>query len=1177
MRKNNLLLSLLALLFAVFMTACDNGSANNAKAPADSGNGGDAGGVVTPTLSFSYEYISTKEVQFTAAVENGDHNAYIYTWDYGDGEIGQNDGLTPKHTYNVTNRSYGVTLTAVPIDPENTPAIANASGIVTISETGVIIQAFRYSALSGMDYEFQAIATTTDGSSVVYTWDFGDGTIITDTPQNAMTHRYTKYNTEYTVKVSAKKANAGGNAAQPVDFPDVKIKTPGVTAQLTIEDDINTKTFKRMSVNIYDVTGALIHGYSDATGDVNTLDNVTYNWDFGDNTPVVPSSDRYVEHTYATNSAAYPVTVTITSDSFTNSINAKGTANVEVTYALTGLTATLGGRYGTELTVVASGNGGNTYAGQNTIWYTVTYPDGNKEDMQITHNDSGVGTHTFTRDLGKYLKTYNITVEAKEGSSIGRVLATKTATVQKPSFRYVLNGPNNGESYFNKSFNLSVAEGSFELKNAYYDWSFDGTNKRTTVPNISYTYAGPGNKTVNVTIGSDLLSGSEISPIELVKTFTINANVTINSLNCPNNGASTNFLRYNCRVNATGTAGTTLTYKWYKDGQAVAGCAGPYCEHTFTTYNERHTVKVDVGIQGSNSAALSKTAPITTPNAEVTISGPTEGIHGQDNTYTATTKVSLDGSSKNITLSNARYNFKLVENTNSSGEQASNTWTKAFSPDDKEYVNKVVVRTAYVEVTADNLNGKITSTNRVATSIRKPDATLQNFNQPVINCTPKNNINTIKQTCKMTLSVKTGQPVTGNFNEFTAKFVYGNKSVTATFPEGKITEGASKVSNPVDFTFDWPSAGEITTGSTPSQTYNITGNIYKTSAAGKTLAARGANISINLNMDYTLFPLVESSWYRTFGGSGYSFGTWSCGHNETTSSQVSNPKCGSGNSVSGQTLNLGHLVNTNGTLKQTLDFEWHMRINSLGTSLSDTVIKKFTVQQGQKPTDANLRFNIAKTLNDRGIKYTGSVYGQSNVFYLKISSSNANILAKPIKVWYNGTNKTGQANRLRKITPMIQNPAFSRCTMSYIQGGDGYTPRTVAFHLTEARVSFDRADKNTGIYAEVIPTGTYKPFFRFTSAAKDAYNWSSDVTNETSNTRIEKDSNNLNEWVIVDNSYGPASRIVLPKKVDVGSKGLHDGRSTMKIVFKDMLQGAGGADIIYHPTFTCEKSVGSLK
>lgn len=1153
MRRHNLLLSLLALLFAVFMTACDNGTTNNAKAPI--GDGGDqGGGAITPTLSISYEIdkVNYKKVYFTGRLENANEEDYNFTWSFGDDEVSPDSPLVIDHTY-LIDKGYGVTLAATPKDPEKTPAIANAITTVTISQSGIHIQTLRYSALSGMEYEFQAIATTTDGSPVRYTWDFGDGTVVEDTLQNAMTHRYTKYNTEYTVKVSAKKENAGNTGS--VEFPEVKVRTPGITAQMTVENDPDNKALKRMSVNFYDETGALIHGSSDGTGEVTGLDNVTYKWDFDNDTNIDKTTNvRYTEHTYSASSGVYTIKMTATSDTYTGTVEATGEANVELTYALPTLNARFTDAYGLQLQVDVSGNGGAAFNG-GSAWYEVVFPDGVSQGETVTHNTDGTVSKTFTRTLPAYYSNYNITVNVRESEHATKVLATRSVTIERPSFRYTLEGPNNGDSYFNKSFSVTPERDSFTLKDATFDWNFGEGSSVRAGANANYTYSGSGEKTVTVTIGSELLRNSGISVAVPTKTFTINADITINRIECPNHGADRNFLQYDCRVYLTSSNNLPLYYKWYKGGQLVPNCEGPYCEHTFDVYNKGYTVKVEVGPQGISSQPKSITSNITTPNVTAVLDGPRSTIHAQSNRYTVTTKVRHNGAEKTITLNNPTYAFKLRENSNGQTGNSS-TWDVAFEPDPRDYQGDTVTRTVYVNVTAQNLAQKVTS-NDIATSVRKQSATLESFNTPVITCSPASSINQIRQKCKMTMTAKNNVgTVTGNFDEYTAKFTYKNTSQTLKFNSLPITSGAKGTTNEFTIDFNWPSSGEYTTGSTPTTSYVVGGEVYKTNDANKKSPAQQVNINIRLDVDYALYPLVDRNYPLTRGGSGYKFGTWSCGHNEVRGENnigSGGAKCASNNSVTRQTLKLGVFGNGN-TLKETLTFKWKMKVSNISgfANKGDITIHEFTVNKGQTIGDNNLSFNIAKKLNDNNVKFTGSVFGNGNLFYLEISSGNPDTLAKPVKVWYNGSNKTG--NRLRKISPMMETDGYNKCSIKYVQGGNGFPSINVTFHVTEAKLLFSYADKNGGIKS-LLPDGNNKPFFRFYNKACGSNTVCNETNNDLKDTRNEDATDTeYTGWYFRDGSYGTADKKVLSNKVNL-SDSFSSGSSTMKVVFKDMLTG----------------------
>lgn len=1151
MKKHSLLLSLLAMLFAVFMTACNSGTTNDAKQQA---GGGDEGAIVTPTLSFSYEYLEDyKHVKFTGSLENANAEDYTFIWDFGDKTVPVSDGLVKDYVYTVDG-VYAVTLTASPKDPDNTPAIPVATGFVTISKTGIIVQAFRYSALSGMVYDFQAIATTTDGSPVLYTWDFGDGTVVENTQQNVMTHRFTKYNTEYTVKVTVKKADAGN--ADSVAFPEVKIKTPGLTAQMTVENDSTNPALKRMSVNFYDETGALVHGYSDGTGAVNGLDNVSYTWDFkNDGKAVETTNVGNVEYIYAEGTGTYTVKMTATSDTFTGKVETTGEANVELTYSIPTLNARLVDMYGLQLQVDVTGNGGLGFSNKE-AWYEVVYPDGISQSVQVTHNADGTVSQTITRTLPSYYSNYNITINVKERELDSRILATRSITIERPSFRYVLDGPNDGGSYFTKTFSVTPAKGSFTLKNATFDWNFgEGNNPvRTTAGSASYTYQSAGEKTVTVTIDSELLRTSEISVAQPTTTFTINADITIDRILCPNAGAGQNFLQYNCRVYLTSSNNLPLYYNWYKDGKPVDGCAGPYCEHTFYKYNEGHTIKVEVGAQDLSGTPKSISADITTPNVTAVLEGPTSTIHGQNIRYSVSTKVVYEGAEKAITLDNPTYTFRIGENTSQSG--SSNTWDTKFEPQGSEYGNgNTVSRTVYADVvTASNLASKVTS-NSITTSVRKQDATLDSFEQPVVVCRAANDINKVRQICKMTMQAKSNiETVAGNFDQYSARFTYNNTSRTLKFKSQGLTGGAVGTTDEFTIDFNWPNYGDYTTGSNPSQSYVVGGEVYKTDDSAKKTPAQQANINITLDVDYALYPQVDSYIVISRGGSGYKFGTWSCGHNEYRgqNSVTGKPQCESNNSKTGQTLKLGLFANSDGTLKETLKFRWKLRASHFSDK-GDILIREFTVDKGQTISDENLSFNLAKVLNDNGLRYTGSAYSNKHLFFLEILSDDANVLAKPLTIWYDGSGKSGY--RLQKITPMLRTNGYNKCTVSVMAGSTIFGDAGATFYLSEGKILFDDMDANSGIKA-LLPDGNNKPWFRFSSIAYAANGTDSDwQTFNVTDTRTEDSSNSGDNrgWFFRDNTWSSGSRTVIGQ-VDLYS-GLTSAKSYIQIVFKDMLTG----------------------
>lgn len=1168
MRKHNLLLSLLSLFIAVFMTACGSSTTNDAKLPSDgTGGGGDQGGVNTPSLYFTYEVnTDTRTVNFTGNIANANEEDYEFVWDYGDGNVAP-DGLTTSHVYTAYG-SYGVTLTANPKDPENTPALPNATTIVTLSESGLVANSFRYSAVTGMRYEFQASATATDGSDVLYTWDFGDGTIVDNTTVNTYVHEFGKYNTTFTVQVYAYHAVTG----RELKFPSAEITTPGITAELVIDSVPGSGLEKTISVNFYDVTGALIHG-SQGAGEVTGLSNVNYTWTFSDNTPAFTGQDRVISHTFpSTGEKEYTVSVVATSDTFNGTVSASGTTSTTLTYGITSLTAQFSDTYALQLTVDASGDGGGDF-GNGEAKYVFTFPGDVTVEKTVSHS-GGVGSVQVVQDLPTYYGSYKVglVVKSSDGET---VLGEKELIVERPTFNYVLNGPNNGTTYFAKTFSVTPAQGSKVLKEAYFDYNFGEGSSRSNDGTASFTFSGPGTKTVNVSINSPLLTGTGITVPSLSTSFTINADVTINSLQCTNDGTAQDFLQYTCRVGATGTSGTTLQYTWYADGAVDTTQTGTSFTKKFGKYNEDHTVKVEVSVLGSSAAPKSQTFGIKTPNVQVSLTGATSANYGEYIQYTATTKVVDGNSSKVITLTNPTYAFKIIGYADGGETINSNVWSRAFWPSDSEFSQNggSVSRTITVDVTGSNLEGTATSSNQIRTVITKLEADVNNFNKPVITCTQANSINPTRQTCKMTVTVKdnfTADSTDGNFSDYTAKFTYNGTTKTMPFNNLKLTAGAQGTTNTFTVDFNWPNYGDISTGDSRTASYQVSGEFYKNTNTSEKLTANAVNINITLSGDYVLFPLPEKLYTGNGGGSGYRIGTWSCGYKETYSERDPNysqtitsinTECGSSGSASGQTFNVSTFFNSDRTAKEALTLTWKMRLRTVNGIDNTQTLKTVNLNKGQALTDDNLRFHIADAIKKAAPNgYIGSAYnGSTNVFYVEISGAN---LTKSARIWYNGTNKTGNGNRLQRITPIaVGSNAF--CSVGITQSGGMWNDRYAHLYIKRSDYTYDGAKLNTfGSYDKtlVIPTsGTYLIKQYFTSTV---YN------NKGSSTGIE---GKLDRVAMSTSGIWAGILSAVVYQLDIPEVGpnvpdgvsipgdITSGTATMYQVITDMLAGSGSA------------------
>lgn len=1153
MRKRSLLLSLLVLLFAIFTTACENSSTKGASI-----NDPNQGGINKPALSVVATQVNGGTYKFTGSLNFGNVSDYTFTWNFGDGsESKVGAELEVTHTFTAEG-AFNVVLSAEPNDPNG---VKPADGVKTVTYTtsGILVSDVIVSNVtSPLDFSFQILATSTDGSDLTYNWDFGDGVTLANGDSIAY-HTYDKYNKTYNLTAVIKSSNG-----KSLNFGPKEVKTTDLKAVITVvnnPDNVKNKTF---SVNFYDENDNLVHG-STPSGDVEGLTNVRYNWSFGDDEYDNDTTSREVSHTYTSGtSSKYPVTVTATTDNYEGSIKGTAEANVELAYSLPLLTAALTGDYGLTLEASAQGNGGAAYADKK-VTYKFTFPDGTTKSQEVTHDANGnIATPVkVSTDLQKYYPNYNVTVEVLEN---GVRIADGSVSAKKPTFDYALTIAA-GSSYKNKTFTVAPKEGSFALKDAEYSWNFgDNVNETGNTASISHTYNSVGTFNVVVTISSPLLAETGITVKQATGSITITSSITVSNFNCKTDGAEFDFLQYTCTVDAE-SAGEALTYKWYVDDVLQNNQTGKSLTKKYDKYNKVYNVKVEVGVQGiAGVQPVTKLFQLGTPEVYATMSGPDNLVHGESGTYTVTTKVTHNNVTKEVQLAGANYTFKIKENGASENRGSNKTWNRAFEPLDNEYNGNRVTRTISAVITANNINGgEITSSSK-ATTVSRLDSTLEHFQSAVVSCTPANNINLVKQQCKVTLTVKNGlQGLTGNFNQYKAKLTSQGVTKQVTFASKDIAAGASQVSSVVTFEYNWPNGGDVVTGQPKSNQYTVSGYVFKGADEAKKLNATSANINVNINIDYVLFPYT-TGLEGQYGGTGYTFSTWTCGYGGKYEANVIPKKCGTSSaSGSGQTLKLGHLVDGNGNLKARTKFEWYIRINKIdGNNVPATLVKAFNVDAGKKPTDDDLKFNIVQAMGYK--KFIGSAYNNTNnVFYLQITPAD-DASAKPIRVWYNGSNKTNYGYRLQKITPTVRNG--NSCAILYEYPNMYYpTIRYIQYFITNLQYNLDGATRYNSSDT-LIPSSDYIMLRVNSNIFGMGSSWERHYSDDYTGFRSLSGSNNGGWSLFMADKIYKLNRHENAR----GNSNIDMTRTNANVtlVFKDMLNGSGGQLVTdYYRPLSC--------
>jgi PKD repeat protein len=558
-----------------------------------------------------------------------------YDWDFGDGTA-HGTGANPSHTYAAAG-TYPWTMTAT----EN-GANCSQSGTIVICSLSCSASASPTAGLAPLPVSFTSSVTPSSPActgTVVYDWDFGDGTAhssaanITHTYATAGTYAWT-----LTVTFSGVTCTQAGS-----------ITVCGLSCSASASASAG---FAPLSVS-FTGSGTVSGGCGGA---------VTYDWDFGDGT--AHSSQQSPSHTY-TSVGTYTWVMTVTSGGRT--CTQTGTVYV-CSVTCTGTASVSSGIV--PLAVNFTSSATPTYpACSGSVTYDWNFGDG------TAHSSQQNPSHTYTT-AGTYTWTVTVNVGGATCSKTGAITACGlacSATATPASGFAPLSVAFSGNGNITGPCSGSVS----------YDWNFGDGSAHSASQTPSHTYSAAGTYTWTMTVSA---AGA---------TCTQTGTITVCTLTCaaavPATGQTGTPVAFSATAGG-GSCSGPMTYQWsFGDGSTGSGQSVQHLYSAAGAYNWS-VVVTSGGASCTKTGSITVVVPpvvtlvkkssppftivVTGSNFQSTIKAFINGTEWTSVTYKSTTKIKLTGgaSLKAVVPKGVPTNFTFVNPDGGTATVTGWTW-----------------------------------------------------------------------------------------------------------------------------------------------------------------------------------------------------------------------------------------------------------------------------------------------------------------------------------------------------------------------------------------------------------------------------------------------------------------------------------------------------------------------
>jgi PKD repeat protein len=522
---------------------------------------------------------SPNTVTFTSTVSDSDGTIASLVWDFGDGSATSTDP-NPVHTYGVgvfiatltVTDDDGATVTrSVEIRslPNITPQAA-ASGTPTSGRSPLAVQ---FSSAGSIDF---------DGTIAGYSWNFGDGSPVSTSPNPSHTYAAGTWTATLTVT-----DNEGATGTSTVQVQSLANQAPTAVANGT-PTGINNKA-------PYTVEFSSAGSVDNDCAVVSACPGLSYSWNFGDGSS--PSTEANPTHTYTTD-GVFAATLTVT-----DSEGATDVQTVSVNVAPTNVlpvpqigASTTDGR--APLAVDFSSAGSADPDGT-IVSYSWDFGDGSPtESTPDASHTYGPGTWTAT-----------LTVVDDDGASV----TTSTTIASTVNVEPVAQASVTPASSLAPATVQFSSAGSVDPDCAYigpcpglsYAWDFGDGSAPSSDPNPVHTYdAGTYTATLVVQDNEGALALTTVQVIaNVAPTAVAESDVTLGD-----GPLTVNFTG----SNSTDADGTIVGYEWdFGDGSPVSNVANP--SHTYAPgiWTATLTVTDDQGATSTATVTIDVNDPPT--------------------------------------------------------------------------------------------------------------------------------------------------------------------------------------------------------------------------------------------------------------------------------------------------------------------------------------------------------------------------------------------------------------------------------------------------------------------------------------------------------------------------------------------------------------------------------------